>query len=1008
MNIFSEKSTVEKYIVNRLQELGWKYIKCQELNRESYEEPLLKKTIISSIKRINDVRLKSEDIKKILNKLEFESSGIEGIKKILRYLKEGISIKPEDKKELERIKLLDDNPDKNEYIISNQVTFKTYSERIIPDIVLFVNGIPLVVIECKNPTDPTVSWETGYNQIKDYENKFPELFKYVQFSIAAEETARYFPNLTGCEDIPVYEWKKESFDVLEATLEMLERDILIDLIKNFTFIREQRGKSSKIMPRYLQYRAANKIFNRVINNIKGDIDKNSGLIWHWQGSGKTLTMIFAMTKLYQHHLLENPTIFFILDRSQLEEQIRRVMSDLEISVDMERIESISNLEEILLYDEGRGKRGVFVTLIQKFRKDEFKELEKKLNELRYSGRKTILDRKNVIAFIDEGHRSQYGVLASEMRRLLSNAFFFAFTGTPIAKEGRDTFEVFSYPDEDYLDRYFIQESIEDGFTVPIRYLARLSDKAHLDKERLNAFLEQQLEEIPELIRDEVEERTKEKLNSLNVYLKNPERIDDVTKNVAEHFLQNLDGKFKGLLVVPDRDACLMYKKALDKYLPEEYSEVVMSYGDNEQKKYLSYLSKVKDRYNVKDWVEAKDRITTNYVEDEYPKILIVTEMLLTGFDAPILQTMYLDKPLKEHRLLQAIARTNRPYDDLKEAGLILDYIGLFDEFEKTIAIYSKGDIEGAAYEIEMVKEEFIELLQKTKELFNSIEMKTDRETLMRSIRKLIDENKGKKFQSYYQRLRKKFELLGPDPFKVEYLEDFRWLSDIYYAYTRHVKRIDPEQAEKYVNKYFKKTLDYIHQNIDIGEIRKNFPIISFDEDYLNKLEDAYQDLEGRISDISTTFTKHIKPERYKNPIYETIADRVESILERWNERKNLLEGKERKEFDSAIYQNLKDAISEVKKMRKRQIELRLNNQEYYILLILEKHLEDYSKDKLIEIAQKISEKVSEEIFENWTLQKSAIDKIGRIVRRFVRRLGVTREKRDSIYDEIMEILKASE
>lgn len=478
----------------------------------------------------------------------------------------------------------------------------------------------------------------------------------------------------------------------------------------------------------------------------------------------------------------------------------------------------------------------------------------------------------------------------------------------------------------------------------------------------------------------------------------------MAKDIASHFLEKIDDKFKGLVVTADRRACMMYKNALDKYLPPEYSEVVMSFGADDPKEFTDYLAELKDRYNARDWDRVKNRITTSYKEEEFPKILIVTNMLLTGFDAPILQTMYLDKPLKEHRLLQAIARTNRPFDDVKEAGLILDYVGIFDEFERTLTIYSKGDVEGAAYDIDTVREEFLDSLKKARELFEDIGRDDDRETLMKAIRKLVDENTGEEFQRIYRDLRKKFELLGPDPFKTDCLDEFKWFTNIYVAYLRHIKRVDPDQAEKYAKKYFKNTLDYLHKELDLDKIRKDFPIISFDEEYLDRLEDEYPDLDGRISDISTTFVRFIRPNRTKNPIYGTVADKVERILRKWNERRKLLEGREGEEFKSEVYQELKQALGEFDELKNRQVELGLNSQEYYLLLILEKHLEG----DLVRDSQELSKKIAGKTFKNWTLQPSAVKSVGRTVRKFLRKYNISGDRRNEVYDEIMEMLERSE
>lgn len=1006
MPVFNEKSAVEDYIIDRLQEDCWEYKGPDELERDSYQEPLLVNNLVRAIKKINrHLDLSDEDIKKILDDLRYKSTGMEGIKQILWYLKEGCPIKLEKEKTLRYVNLLDhERPGNNEFIVSRQVTYKSAGETIRTDIVLYVNGIPLVVIECKNPADPTVSWYDGYRQIKGYEKKIPELFKYVQFSMATAETAKYFPNVPWLDYVDVHTWRKEEFDILEATLEMFKKETILDLIQNFIFVREEKGKANKVIARYMQYRAANKIFDRVIDNLQGKTEKNSGLIWHWQGSGKTLIMVFTAYKLFKHKTLENPSIFFILDRVELEEQIRDEFAALNLPFEM--ITSIRKLTNMLLHDDGRGKRGVFITLIQKFRNEELLELRGKLDKLKGSGEETILGRKNVVSFVDEGHRSQYGSLASEMRTVLSNAFFFAFTGTPIAKRGRDTYRIFSYPEdkENYLDRYFILDSIRDGFTVPIRYQSRLEKKVHLNKETLESFLTEEFEEIPDEYKEDVEQKMRRKLDTVRVMMKNPKRIETISMDIGEHFSENIDEKFKAMVVAVDRKACVLYKEMLDKILPPEYSEIVMTFNEKDRehedrKEIWEYFKALQKKYHEKDEGDIRKKIITKFKEEEYPKILIVTDMLLTGFDAPILQVMYLDKPLKEHRLLQAIARTNRPFKGVKEAGLILDYVGIFREFEKAIAIYSKDDIAGVAYNLEEEKKEFVKLMNEAKQIFTGINtQKVDRETLMKAVRRLVEsKNKARKFEITYRTLKRKFELLGPDPMKIQYLNEFKWISAVYYAYIRHVKRIDPDEADRYVRKYFRKTLDYIHETTDIDKIKKDFPIISLDEKYIEKVEKAYSDLESRISDIAFTLTKFVLVDRARNPIYESIADKVERILKNWEERKKA---------NKDIYEELKQAIGEFNESGGRQKKLKLTNLEYYTLLILEKHLE--KDEKLVEDAKELIQSISDKRFKGWTLQKSAVKDIGRTIRKSIRKYKISTTERDKIYEDIIKTLKKSD
>ena len=304
---------------------------------------------------------------------------------------------------------------------------------------------------------------------------------------------------------------------------MLKPTILLDIIKNYTFYRIEHGEATKVITRYMQYRAVNKIIKRVLNNLQGKTTKNKGLIWHWQGSGKTLEIIFAANKLYHEKQLENPTIFLIVDRRDLERQLSEEYDALDITK-AETIRSINDLRRIIKHDEGKGKRGIFITLIHKFRPEELEQLTKEIQKLSKK-QQTISNRKNVIAFIDEGHRTQYGLLAGGMNLILKNAFQFAFTGTPISKTGKDTYQTFSYPPtEKYLDKYSITQSIRDGFTVKIAYQPRLEKEVHLKKDQLDTFIKVEFDEIPEKIRKHVKEKVKKKRMRICFFRKNNAKL----------------------------------------------------------------------------------------------------------------------------------------------------------------------------------------------------------------------------------------------------------------------------------------------------------------------------------------------------------------------------------------------------------------------------------------------------------------------------------------------------
>jgi len=618
----------------KLQSLGWRYVPADELPHDP-SEPLLLPVLKESIKRLNP-GIREEEIEQVINYLKMRFYDVEGCKAVLDAIKYGVPVKDEEKSIAKMVKLIDyEDIDRNDFIFSRQVYFRGL-ESDIPDIVLYINGIPLVLIECKSMTK---SWKQAYSKVKRYEEEVPELFKYVQLSVALANKEVYFPNVRWLRDVPVYQWDEE--------LGYLERETFLDILRYFLFFREDKGEWTKVLPRYMQYRAVSKIVRRAVKYARGESDRSRGLIWHWQGSGKTLTMIWAAYKLRE--LLENPTIFFILDRIDLQEQLRGELKSL--SMPFEVVTSITHLKRVLSHADG--KRGMFVTLIQKFREEELKDFREELKKKRSS----ILQRRDVIAFVDEGHRSQYGDLAATMRSILNRAAFFAFTGTPLAVKGRDTYANFGYPDEPYLDRYFIADSIRDGFTVKIAYQGR-PDIAKLQREYLEAFLKSKLEEIGDEIREDVERELKAKLNTMKVILEAQDRIEKIARDVAVHYTKVKP--FKAMVVAVSREACVKYKRALDELLPPEQSEIVMTFGEGDSEIIDEYRKELQAKYKNRDMKEIREEIIRRFKKEENPKILIVTDMLLTGFDAPVLQTMYLDKPLKGHRLLQAIARTNRP------------------------------------------------------------------------------------------------------------------------------------------------------------------------------------------------------------------------------------------------------------------------------------------------------------------------------------------------------------
>ncbi|MEW6417318.1 MAG: HsdR family type I site-specific deoxyribonuclease [Nitrospirota bacterium] len=622
-----------------------------------------------------------------------------------------------------------------------------------------------------------------------------------------------------------------------------------------------------------------------------------------------------------------------------------------------------------------------------------------------------MNRRNVVAFVDEGHRTQYGLLAAQMKAILKNAFFFALTGTPISKRGRDTYLEFSYPpEESYLDRYFINDSIKDGFTLKIVYQPRLETE-HLKKDQLEAFLETEFEELPEEIKEDVEEKVKKRLNAIKVVLENPFRIKVIAEDIANHFKNNVDGKFKAMVVAGSRKACALYKGELDKHLPREYSEVVMTYERDDKPVITELAAETIAKYGGRDIDDIMKAIIEKFKEEEFPKILIVTDMLLTGFDAPILQIMYLDKLLKEHRLLQAVARTNRPFKDLKEAGIVIDYVGILKEFKKALEMYSEEDIKGAIFSYESIREEFIALVNEILAILKDVPRDYARETLLKAIEVITsDEEKEKEFAERYRNLRNIFELLGPDEIKVgayghtplHIFEIFKWLSAIYTYYMKVVIQKPP--YEDYVQRYYDKTIRFIHRSTEVEKLDRELPPIAFDQKYLEELEERLKSRKEKAANILFTLNRLVLVERHRNPVYESLVEKVERLLEIWKEKT--------KDFKRVYSEGIK-IIEQINELSERQKSLDFSDLEYSILLELEKKLDKVRAYRdtplLVKDVKELSERLEKHMFFGWFHQTTIKKEVEREVRRFVRglkgRFNLTMDEVDNLHEILIESVK---
>ena len=719
----SEEEVVRK-LLERLEGLGWRRASECPPEGEVVTSPILDRVFEESFRKLNGKALVNEGlgdkVDDVLGKVKdmvIKSEPYE----FLEYLRDGLFVQ-EGRKTI-HVTLIDyEDINKNEFIACRNVTFPGEVKPNKPDVVLYINGIPILVIEAKDPFrlgERAIS--EGYNQLLRYEREYPDLFKYVQIGVVytSDESSVYMPMSSVYRGRDRWYGRGRNLNGEYDILDLLNRSRILDVLRWFIFYKGQR-RDEKVIPRYNQYWATVKAVDRVVNYLEGRDDRNRGLIWHWQGSGKTYIMFYIAYQFFKRFYDKDPIVFFIVDRRELQRQLYdEFIKDIYAEYFQEYVKIVESIEELkgILRDikerevSGRSvTRGIYVTLVQKFRPEEFNDLQP-------------VQKREILVLLDEAHRSLYGVLGATLNRLLPNALKFAFTGTPVMGYERNTFYSFAYPKrgEYYLHRYSIMDSISDGYTLPLKYQAVQeieNVKINVSQEEIKELLESWLKyasdvrSLDDLVDEEAvaPEEIKKRLNKIKVFLENENRLRQIAEYIADRIKEDTeDFRFKAIIVTASRLACVMMKKALDEALVNvkrfgkdagSWSEVLMTYTNNDPEEIRNYMNELLNKWRgpegVKDWEEVNRRIQEKFKDEEYPRILIVTDMLITGFDFPRLKVMYLDKPLYEHRLLQAIARVNRPYkhDNVeKQFGLIVDFVGLMDNVKEALAKYELIDEE---------------------------------------------------------------------------------------------------------------------------------------------------------------------------------------------------------------------------------------------------------------------------------------------------------------------------
>lgn len=765
MSFGSERRFVQNPFLRYAQEAGWTYLTPEEALRlrGGEDSPFLRRVLVEQLQRLNpgvvDSVAKAEEV---VARLLGVRPNIEGNFEAWEWLKGLKTVFVEAERREKNLRLLDtERPEVNTFHITDEFRFTNGRFRIRADVVLLVNGIPVVVVETKAATKEEGITE-AWDQIRRYHEEGPELMALAQLFALTHLVQFFYGPTWNLSRKALLNWRDEAagdFETLVKTFVAPSR--LLSVLRDYILFVRKDGELSKAVLRPHQMRAVEKVLARC-----QDPKKRRGLVWHTQGSGKTYTMLTVAKRLLEDPHFQNPTVLLVVDRNELQQQLFQNLEAVGFG-HVHEAKSKRHLRQLLKNDT----RGLIVTMIHKF-----DDADANLNT-----------RSNVFVLVDEAHRSTGGDLGNYLMGALPNATFIGFTGTPIDKSahGKGTFKVFGGEDpRGYLDKYSIRESIADGTTVPLYYQMAPNDLV-VDRETMERefWAAAELEGVADI--EEIN-RVLDRAVTLKNMLKNRERVDKIARFVAEHFRKYVQPMgYKAFLVAVDREACALYKEALDRYLPQEMSQVVISRGHNDPPALR--------RYHLTDEEEAQVRKTFRR-PDENPQILIVTEKLLTGYDAPILYCMYLDKPMRDHVLLQAIARVNRPYEDeqgrRKTNGLIVDFVGVFANLERALAFDSQ-DVEGVVEGLEVLKEHFARLMERGRQAYFPLVRGQGGDKAAEAVLEHFrDREEREAFYAYFRELEEVYEILSPDAFLRPYLEDYQTLVEIYRllrsAYEPHV------------------------------------------------------------------------------------------------------------------------------------------------------------------------------------------------------------------------------
>ncbi|GGC83043.1 DEAD/DEAH box helicase [Flavobacterium lutivivi] len=1016
MAVISEDH-IEQVIIQEFIDLGYSYVNGADISPEGtaqereFNEVVLKNRLHSAIAQLNPnvpYEAQEEAVKKLLRT---DSPNLfQNNYQVHKYLTDGVDVeyRKGDRIVGDKVWLIDyENPTNNEFLVVNQFTIIEKNVNKRPDLILFINGLPLVVIELKNAVDENATISSAFNQLQTYKQTISSLFQYNALLIISDGWEALYGSLTSPKQFFV-PWKSidgklvadENIPQMEVLAKgMLNKNVLPDLIRNYIIFHQNKEQITKIVPRYHQYFAVNKAVEttKLATSEKGD--QRAGVIWHTQGSGKSLSMVFYAGKLVL--ALNNPTLVILTDRNDLDDQLFDTFSQ---SQDLLRqtpvqAENRDDLKKKLSVTSG----GIVFTTIQKFLPEVVDKVdvgEGKTKNIKGQFEQ-LSDRRNIVVIADEAHRSQYDFMdgfAKHMRDALPNASFIGFTGTPIANTDKNTQAVFG----DYIDVYDIQQAVEDGATVRIFYENRLA-KINL-KEEEKPRVDAEFEELTESEELTERQKLKSKWARLEAIVGNEHRLELIANDIVKHFESRneiLDGK--AMIVCMSRRICVDLYAQIIKLRPEWHSDddadgsikVVMTGSSSDP---LSFQPHVRNK--------AKRKALGERIKDpkDKLKIAIVRDMWLTGFDAPSMHTLYIDKPMQGHNLMQAIARVNRVYKD-KEGGLVVDYIGIANDLKRALALYTDSGGKGKpafdqdeAASVMMGKYEIVSQMFSEQPLDKSVKKGFDYKSFFTLSPKeklyfpiqganyvLGLENGKERFINAVTELTKSFAISVPHPYTMDIRDEVGLFQAIK---TRIVKVTQSERGKT------DEEIDTAIKQILSDAIVSDEVIDIFDAAGIKKPD---------ISILSDEFLAEVKGMTHKNLALELLKKLLKGEI-KTRTKVNLVQAKKFSEMlDSSVknYQNnlitsaqvIDEMIrlaKEIKEADRRGEDLGLDFREYAFYSALEVNDSSVAvlgDDILRHIARELVDTVRRNTSIDWTVRENVQAKMRIAVKKILRKHG---------------------